>query len=108
VVATYALAGFMAAISGLLVMSRFGIAHPSFGANDLLASIAAVVIGGTSLFGGRGTIPGSIIGTAILSVLVTGLVLAGVQPYWQTVAVGAIIIVAVYVDQLRGGLRGVD
>jgi ribose transport system permease protein len=104
--AVYTLAGGTAAASGILVMSRFGIAHPSFGANDLLASIAAVVIGGTSLFGGRGTIPGTIIGTAILSVLVTGLVLAGVQPYWQTVAVGAIIILAVYVDQLRGSVRG--
>jgi ribose transport system permease protein len=104
--AVYALAGGTAAASGILVMSRFGIAHPSFGANDLLASIAAVVIGGTSLFGGRGTIPGTIIGTAILSVLVTGLVLAGVQPFWQTVAVGAIIILAVYVDQLRSSMRG--
>jgi ribose transport system permease protein len=104
-IAVYSLAGLMASLSGLLVMARFGIAHPSFGANDLLASIAAVVIGGTSLFGGRGTIAGTIVGTAILSVLVTGLVLANVQPYWQTVTVGIIIIVAVYVDQLRLTLR---
>jgi ribose transport system permease protein len=104
-IAVYAIAGCMASLSGLVVMARFGIAHPSFGSNDLLASIAAVVIGGTSLFGGRGTIPGTIIGTAILSVLVTGLVLANVQPYWQTVVVGLIIILAVYIDQLRRSLR---
>lgn len=104
-VAVYAIAGCMASLSGLMVMARFGIAHPSFGSNDLLASIAAVVIGGTSLFGGRGTIPGTVIGTAILSVLVTGLVLANVQPYWQTVVVGLIIILAVYIDQLRRSLK---
>jgi ribose transport system permease protein len=104
-IAVYSLAGLMASLSGLLVMARFGIAHPSFGANDLLATIAAVVIGGTSLFGGRGGLSGTIIGTAILSVLVTGLVLANVQPYWQTVTVGVIIIVAVYVDQIRLSLK---
>jgi len=104
-ISVYGLAGLSAGCAGLLVMSRFGIAHPSFGANDLLPSIAAVVIGGASLFGGRGTVLGTIVGTAIISVLVTGLVAANVQPYWQSVAVGVIIITAVYIDQFRLTLR---
>ena len=68
---------------------------------DNLNAIAAVVIGGASLFGGRGTIIGSVIGTGIIAVLLTGLVLVNVPPFWQEVAVGAILITAVYIDQLR-------
>ncbi len=61
-----------------------------------------MVIGGASLFGGRGTIIGSVIGTGIIAVLLTGLILVNVPPFWQEVAVGAILIAAVYIDQLRG------
>ena len=60
-----------------------------------------MVIGGTSLFGGRGTIVGSVIGTFIIAVLVTGLVITNVPPFWQEVAVGVILILAVYIDQLH-------
>jgi ribose transport system permease protein len=68
---------------------------------DNLNVITAVVIGGTSLFGGRGTIVGTVIGVFIPAVLNSGLVILGVQTYWQSVAVGAVLVGAVYVDQLR-------
>jgi len=60
-----------------------------------------VVMGGTSLFGGRGTVVGTVIGVFIPAVLNSGLVILGVQTYWQSVAVGAVLIAAVYVDQIR-------
>lgn len=100
-VRVYALSGFLAGVAGIMVTARFSIATPIAGANDELDAIAAVVIGGASLFGGSGTIFGTLIGTLIISVLVTGLVLLNVQPFWQQVAVGAVLIVAVLLDQVR-------
>ena len=64
-------------------------------------AIAAIVIGGTSLFGGVGTIIGTVVGVFIPAVLRNGFVIVGVQPFWQQVAVGAVLIIAVYLDQLR-------
>jgi ribose transport system permease protein len=101
----YVLSGALAGVAGLLVTARFTIATPVAGANDELDAIAAVVIGGASLFGGRGTILGTVVGTFIISILVTGLVLMNVQPFWQEVAVGAVLIAAVYLDQVRKKLR---
>lgn len=100
-VRVYALAGFLAGVAGMMVTAKFTIATPIAGANDELDAIAAVVIGGASLFGGTGSILGTLIGTFIVSILVTGLVLLNVQPYWQQVAVGAVLIVAVVLDQVR-------
>lgn len=100
-VRVYALSGFLAGVAGLMVTAKFSIATPIAGANDELDAIAAVVIGGASLFGGKGTIFGTLIGTLIISVLVTGLVLLNVQPFWQEVAVGAVLIIAVVLDQIR-------
>lgn len=97
----YALSGLLAGVAGVLVMARLGAGSPASGATDNLNAIAAVVIGGASLFGGRGTVIGSVIGTAIISVLLTGLVLINVQPFWQEVVVGIVLIAAVYIDQLR-------
>jgi ribose transport system permease protein len=97
----YMLAGLLAGVAGLLVMARFSDASPLAGANDELNAIAATVIGGASLLGGRGSITGTTIGTAIVSVLVTGLVLSNIQPFWQEVAVGAVLIAAVATDKLR-------
>jgi ribose transport system permease protein len=91
----------LAGVASVLVMARLGAGSPVSGATDNLNAIAAVVIGGASLFGGRGTIIGSVIGTGIIAVLLTGLVLVNVPPFWQEVAVGAILIAAVYIDQLR-------
>ena len=68
---------------------------------DNLQAIAAVVIGGTSLFGGVGTMLGTVFGVFIPAVLANGFVIVGLQPFWQQVAVGAVLIVAVYLDQLR-------
>jgi ribose transport system permease protein len=97
----YVIAGVLAGVAGLLVMARFSDASPLAGANDELIAIAASVIGGASLLGGRGSITGTVIGTAIVSVLVTGLVLANIQPFWQQVAVGAVLIAAVTSDRVR-------
>ncbi len=97
----YTLSGLLAGVASVLVMARLGAGSPVSGATDNLNAIAAVVIGGASLFGGRGTIIGSVIGTGIIAVLLTGLVLVNVPPFWQEAAVGAILIAAVYIDQLR-------
>jgi ribose transport system permease protein len=97
----YALSGLLAGVAGVLVMARLGAGSPDSGATDNLNAIAAVVIGGASLFGGRGTIIGSVIGTGIISVLLTGLILVNVPPFWQEVVVGVVLIAAVYIDQLR-------
>lgn len=100
-VRVYTLTGVLAGVAGIMVTARFSIASPIAGANDELDAIAAVVIGGASLFGGTGTIAGTLIGTGVISVLVTGLVLVNVAPFWQEVAVGAVLIVAVFLDQVR-------
>ncbi|MGH2860448.1 MAG: ABC transporter permease [Solirubrobacteraceae bacterium] len=104
-VKVYMLAGVMAGVAGVTVMVRLGVASPTSGSSDNLNAIAAAVIGGTSLFGGRGTIAGAVIGTAIISVLLTGLIIVNVPPFWQLVAVGIVLIAAVYVDQLGTQLR---
>jgi ribose transport system permease protein len=100
-VMVYAISGFLAGLAGLLVTANFSAATPIAGANDELYAIAAVVIGGASIFGGRGTIFGTVIGTAILSVLTTGLVLTNVAPFWQQVAIGFVVIAAVAIDRVR-------
>lgn len=101
----YTISGFFAAVAGVMIVSRFGIAQNNAGQGSEIDSIAAVVIGGASLFGGTGTVFGTFIGVALISTLVTGLILAGVQPFWQTVVTGLVIIGAVYIDQLRDRLR---
>jgi len=97
----YMLSGVLAALAGVIIVMRFVNGSPLTGSHTELNAIAAVVIGGTSLFGGRGSVWGTVTGAAIISVLLTGLVLAHVQAYWQIVAIGAIIILAVYIDHWR-------
>lgn len=99
--AIYATAGGIVGIGGLLIASRLNSAQPALGLGYELEAIAAVVIGGTSLAGGRGTILGTLIGALIMAVLTNGLRVMSVAPEWQTVVTGAIIIAAVYADQLR-------
>jgi ribose transport system permease protein len=99
--ALYALMGLLAGVVGVMDVSRFASASIAAHTQDNLAAIAAVVIGGTSLFGGKGRMGGTIIGAFIPAVLRNGFILMGVQPYWQNVAVGAVLILAVYVDQVR-------
>lgn len=100
-VAIYALCGGICGIAGLLIASRLNSAQPALGLGYELDAIAAVVIGGTSLAGGRGSILGTIIGALIMSVLLNGLRIMSVAQEWQTVVTGIIIITAVYADQLR-------
>lgn len=97
----YALSGFLSGLAGIVDLARFNTA--SVGAHDAdnLAAISAVVIGGTSLFGGIGTIVGSVVGTFIPAVLRNGFVIQGVQAFWQQVAIGAVLILAVFIDQRR-------
>ncbi|MEL6102840.1 MAG: ABC transporter permease [Pseudomonadota bacterium] len=100
-IGVYALAGAVVGIAGLLIASRLNSAQPALGQGYELEAIAAVVIGGTSLSGGRGTILGTLIGALIMSVLTNGLRVLSVAQEWQIVVTGGIIILAVYADQLR-------
>lgn len=106
VVACFGLSGLLAGIAGYLVTANLTIATPIAGQNDEFYAITAVVIGGASLFGGRGGMIGTFIGTAVLAVLTTGLVLANVQTYWQYVVIGAVLVAAVGIDQVRTRASG--
>ena len=100
-VAIYALAGGLTGFAGFLSLARFGTTTLNGHATDNLQAVTAVVIGGTSLFGGSGSVIGSVAGVFIPTVLQNGFVVIGVVPYWQQVTVGAVLVVAVYLDQLR-------
>jgi ribose transport system permease protein len=95
----YTLGGGLAGVAGLLVTARLDSATPNAGFSYELDSIAAVVIGGTSLSGGRGTILGTVLGCLIIGVLNNGLVLLQVSPFWQQVIKGGVILVAVAIDK---------
>jgi fructose transport system permease protein len=95
----YLVAGFIFAMTAWIIIGRVNAASPNSGQDLNLDSITAVVIGGTSLFGGRGRIIGSLIGAVIVGVFRDGLTLAGLDPYYQTLAVGILIITAVTIDQ---------
>lgn len=97
----YVLSGLSAAFAGVLMSARLGSGQPSIGVSFELQVISAVIIGGTSLFGGIGTVWGSLLGSLVLSVLTTGLILLRIDPVLQDFVIGVIIVVAVGVDQLR-------
>ncbi|HLP69775.1 MAG TPA: ABC transporter permease [Rhizobium sp.] len=100
-ICVYSLSGGICGIAGLIIASRLNSAQPALGLGYELDAIAAVVIGGTSLAGGRGSILGTIIGAFIMSVLLNGLRILSVAQEWQTVVTGLIIILAVYADMVR-------
>jgi ribose transport system permease protein len=100
-VKVYALSGLLAGLAGVLNLARFATTTIGGHSSDNLSAIAAVVLGGTSLFGGVGTIFGTVIGIFVPAVLSNGFVILGVQSYWQSVAVGAVLVAAVYLDQWR-------
>jgi ribose transport system permease protein len=100
-IVVYTVSGAICGIAGLLIASRLNSAQPALGQGYELDAIAAVVIGGTSLSGGTGTILGTIIGAFIMSVLTNGLRIMSVAQEWQTALTGVIIILAVYTDILR-------
>jgi len=97
----YMLTGALAGVGGMLLMAQLNVGQPEIGVGWELDVIAAVVIGGVSLFGGIGTVTGTFLGLMIMQVVRSGLVVTGVNTHWQTVAVGVIMILAVGVDLLR-------
>jgi erythritol transport system permease protein len=101
----YMFSGFCAAIVGLIISSELMASHPATGETFELNAIAAAVLGGTSMSGGRGTIGGTIIGAFVIGILSDGLVMMGVSSFWQTVIKGLVIIAAVVVDQMQRRLQ---
>lgn len=97
----FVITGVSAALAGMLLSARIVTGNPTIGLGWELNVIAGVVIGGVSLFGGSGSILGAVIGLLIMQVVTSGLVVVGVDPYWQTIAVGVIMIAAVAIDILR-------
>jgi erythritol transport system permease protein len=103
-IAVYVVSGVCAALVGLIVSSELVAAHPASGETFELSAIAAVVLGGASLSGGRGGVGGALIGACVIGVLGDGLVMMGVSEFWQMVIKGLVIIAAVGLDQLQGRL----
>lgn len=101
--AIYAISGCTAGLASIILASRINSAHPGIGFGYELDAIAAVVIGGGSLMGGRGTVWGAIIGALIMSAIRFGLNVLGMSPFIQQIVVGVILISAVYIDTLRTG-----
>ena len=99
--AVYMISGFCAATVGLIIASQLVAAHPATGEFFELNAIAAVVLGGTSLSGGRGTIVGTLIGAFVIGVLTVGLNQLGVSSFWQLIVKGAVIVLALILDQLQ-------
>ncbi len=101
----YLISGVLAAIGGVLLTAKSGTALPDAGTGYELNVIAAVIIGGTSLYGGRGTIPGVLIGAALLGVINNGIVLVGLAGYWQQFITGMVIVAAATLDIARERLQ---
>jgi ribose transport system permease protein len=97
----YGISGLLSGLAGYMSLARFATTTLGGHATDNLQAIAAVVLGGTSLFGGVGTVLGTVVGVFIPAVLQNGFVITGVETFWRDVAVGAVLIAAVYLDQLR-------
>ncbi len=100
-IATYTLCGFFCACAGLIFAARVGAAPPSAGIGYELNAIAAVIIGGTSLSGGQGKVLGTVIGAFLMAVIANGLNIVEVDPYWQSIVIGAIIVIAVMMSNLK-------
>jgi ribose transport system permease protein len=97
----YSLCGLLAGISGITTTARLGVAQSTSGMGYELDVIAAVIIGGASLTGRKGTILGAVLGAAIMGVLRNGLILLNVSAYWQQTVLGFVVILAIAADQLR-------
>ena len=104
----YMLSGGLAGVAGILNLAKFSTTTIASHTEDNLSAIAGAVLGGTSLFGGSGTIAGTVVGVLIPAVVNDGLIIVGVQQFWLFVAVGAVLIVAVFFDQLRRRVRDRD
>jgi len=99
----YVLSGVLACVAGIFFNSRFSSVQPSTGTGMELQAIAACIIGGVSLFGGSGSVVGTLIGCVFLTVLENGMIMAHISGYWQQAAVGLIIIIAIVIDLARKG-----
>jgi erythritol transport system permease protein len=104
-IATYLFSSACAALVGLIIASQLESAHPATGESFELNAIAAVVLGGTSLMGGRGSVTGSILGACVIGVLADGLIMLGVSEFWQMVIKGVVIVFAVAIDQMQARLQ---
>jgi ribose transport system permease protein len=102
----YVLSAFLAALAGLLYMFHYTSGTADAGDPLLIDSIAAVTIGGASLFGGEGSMMGTLVGALIIAVIQNGLVIVGIDPFWQFIAVGVVIILAVLVDRAKARIVG--
>lgn len=105
IVIVYMISGFCAAMVGLIIASRLVAAHPATGTFFELNAIAVVVLGGTSLMGGRGTIGGTIIGAFVIGALNAGMVMVGISSFWQQVITGSVIVLAVIIDQIQARMQ---
>lgn len=103
--AVYVFSGLCAAIVGLIIASQLQAAHPATGETFEMNAIAAAVLGGTSMSGGRGRVGGTLVGAFVIGILADGLIMMGVSAFWQTVIKGAVIIAAVVVDQAQSRLQ---
>ena len=97
----YALSGLLAGVAAMLSLGRFSTTTLEGHGTDPLEAVTAVVLGGTSLSGGSGSVIGTVIGVFIPAVLANGFIIMGVQPFWQMVVIGFVVIAAVYADQLK-------
>jgi putative xylitol transport system permease protein len=97
----YVIAGLTAGIAAILLVARVGAAEPAANTSFLLNSVAAVVLGGVSLFGGRATIVGPVIGALLLTALVNGLTLLGVSQFYQPLSVGVVVVLAAFLTRYR-------
>ncbi|WP_018690427.1 ABC transporter permease [Ahrensia kielensis] len=100
-IAAYTICGLSCALGGVIFAARVGAAPPSSGMGYELNAIAAVIIGGTSLSGGQGKVSGTVIGALLMAVIANGLNIIEVDPYWQSIVIGSIIVIAVMVSNMR-------
>jgi ribose transport system permease protein len=97
----YIISGFLSALSGLILVGKSGFVQPQSGLGYELNAIAAVVIGGTSIFGGSGSVAGTFLGSVMLGIILAGLTMLAVNPYWQGLITGVLIVFAITLDSLR-------
>ena len=99
--AVYVVSGVLSALAGMILVGKSGFIQPQAGVGYDLNSIAAVVIGGTSIFGGSGSVLGTFLGSVLLGLILAGLTMLAVNPYWIGLITGALIILAIALDSLR-------
>jgi ribose transport system permease protein len=97
----YTAVGFFSALSGILIASRFATAQPAAGTGTELTIMASVIIGGTSMFGGQGTIIGSALGCILFAAIQNALIVMGISTFWQNLIFGIILLVAIFIDKYR-------